>query len=280
MTDLLLTRLRNDRIWFAIPLVALVAVYGPALADLVSNWAEDSNYSHGFLVPLVAGWLAWQKRAELARLETAIDWRGLAVLVAALALFVVGNGASEFFTIRFSFVLAVVGLTWWLLGWAVIRTLWFAFAFLVFMIPIPYVIYYMISFPLQALATDITVTVLDIIGMTVVRQGNIIHISGHSLEVAEACSGIRSLVSLLALGALYAYLTQKTLWAQTTLFLITIPLAVIGNVIRVFLTTIAVSGGMTSILVEPWHSIMGMLVFVIAFVGLFISGLVLRQVTR
>jgi len=115
----------------------------------------------------------------------------------------------------------------------------------------------------------------------VVRQGNIIHLAGgYSLEVADACSGIRSLVALLALGALYAYWTQKRLPAQITLFLATIPIAVLANVIRVVITTILASVGLMGITEEPYHSLMGLSVFVIAFVFLFVLGAILRRIWR
>jgi exosortase len=149
------------------------------------------------------------------------------------------------------------------------------------MIPIPYVIYYAVAFPLQITATKITVVILNAVGMGVVRQGNIIHLAdGYSLEVAEACSGMRSLVALLAIGALWAYLFHKRLIARIVLFLSAIPLAVVANVIRVLITTVLVAAISLEVTAEPMHTIMGLSVFVIEFIGLFLVGSVLNKVFR
>jgi exosortase len=174
----------------------------------------------------------------------------------------------------------LVGLLLTLTGRQFVKAIWFELAFLLFMIPIPYVLYYTATFPMQLLASKVTVGILHLLGMGVVRQGNIIHISGYSLEVAEACSGMRSMMSLLALGALFAYMTQPRLAGKILLFLSTIPLAILANVVRVFATTVMASivGGLVT--EEPLHSIFGASVFVVAFVGLFLTGKILARVFR
>ena len=258
----------------------LLAVYLPALVDLVSDWATDSNYSHSFLVPIISAYLIWRKRKELAAIEISPSKAGLAIIIAGLILFILGNGASEYFTVRISLVVTIFGLALYFFGGPMIKRTWFELLFLVFMIPIPYVIYFSATFPMQLLASKVTVAVLNLIGMPVVRQGNIIHLPEHSLEVAEACSGMRSLVSLLALGAIYAYLTQKRFSAKAILFLSTIPIAVLGNVFRVFITALIVYTTELNITEEPIHSIMGATVFVIAFIFLLIFGAILRKVFK
>ncbi|RKX26317.1 MAG: exosortase [Candidatus Zixiibacteriota bacterium] len=263
-----------------IPFIGLVLVYLPALFDLVKDWWEDPNYSHGFLIPIVSIALIWKRKDTLGDIPQSTDRRGLVLLLFSIVLFVVANGSAEYFTLRFSFVLALFGLTLYLLGSKITRAVWFPLFFLLFMIPIPYVIYYAITFPMQTLATKITVVVLNTIGMNAVRQGNIIHITEHTLEVAEACSGIRSLVSLLALSAIYAYTSQKRFIAQAFLFLLTIPIAIAGNVFRVLVTAVVVAVISEQVTEEPFHSIMGLLVFVVAFILLFICGFILRKVFK
>ena len=263
-----------------LPFAVLLGVYLPTLYDLVLDWYQDSNYSHGFLVPLVSGYLLWQKREELGKVTKRVDNRGLIVVAIGLLLFILGNGAAEYFTVRFSFVLTLFGLVYYFMGPELIRKTWFELFFLLFMIPIPYVIYFSATFPMQLLASKITAGVLNFIGMGVVRQGNIIHIPGYSLEVAEACSGMRSLISLLALGALYAYLTQKRFLAKVILFLSTIPIAVVANVFRVFVTSLLAYTVTHEVTQEPLHTIMGLSVFVVAFVLLFIEGWFLRRVFK
>ncbi len=258
----------------------LVLAYLPALYDLVIDWSTDGNYSHGFLIPLISGYLIWRKRRELAQLDITSSTSGLAIVIIGVILFILGNAASEYFTIRFSLVVMIFGLILYLYGHSVIKRTWFEILFLIFMIPIPYVIYFSATFPMQLFASKVTVALLNLLGMSVVRQGNIIHLPTQSLEVAEACSGIRSLVSLLALGAIYAYLTQKRFSAKMILFLATIPIAVIGNVFRVFITALIVYTSDLNVTAEPIHSIMGASVFVVAFILLFIFGAILRRILK
>jgi exosortase len=263
-----------------LPIALLLVVYFPALSELVQDWWGDDNYSHGFLVPVVSGYLLWQKRELLAGLSRRTDFWGLAVIIAGLSLFVVANAAAEYFTLRVSFVMALFGIVWYFYGREIMKHTWFEFFFLLFMIPIPYVIYYGATFPMQTLATKITVWILEVLGTGAYRIGNVIRISGHSLEVAEACSGVRSLVSLMALGAFYAHTTQKQFLPKTILFLSTIPIAVAGNVFRVATTAILVHAVTPDVLVDPWHSLMGLLVFVVAFVSLFIESAILRRIFK
>ena len=264
----------------AVPFILLLIFYLPTLYELVKDWATDGNYSHGFLIPLVSLWLLWQKKKELAELSFTPDNRGLAVTALGLVLFIVGNAAAEYFTVRFSFIVTLFGLVHYLFGRELVKKSWFEFFFLIFMVPVPYVIYFAATFPMQLLASKITAVGLNLIGMNVVRQGNILHIADYSLEVAEACSGMRSLVSLMALGALFAYLTQKRFTPRILLFLATIPIAIIGNVFRVFVTSLLAYTVTQEVTAEPLHSLLGMSVFVVAFVLMFITGLILKQVFK
>ena len=263
-----------------IPFVLLLVVYLPALYDLVGDWYHDSNYSHGFLVPIVSAYLLWQKRRQLKHTRLEIDNRGLIVIIIGLVLFILGNGAAEYFTLRFSFIVTLFGLVWYLFGRALLRQTWFSLFFLVFMIPIPYVLYYAATVPMQLLASKITAVTLNAVGMDVVRQGNIIHIPNYSLEVADACSGIRSLVSLLALGALYAYMTQRRMLPRVLLFASTVPIAVAANVFRVLVTALLAYTVTTDVAQDPLHSTLGLSVFVVAFILLFITGAILRKLFR
>ena len=265
---------------FLLPFILLVVVYLPTLLDLVSDWWNDSNYSHGFLIPVVSGYLLWKKREELRQLSTSVNYRGLVVVILGMLMFVAANGGAEYFTLRVSMVVTLVGLVYFLFGSGILRKSWFELFFLLFMIPIPYVIYFATTFPMQLLASKITAGVLNLIGMGVVRQGNIIHIQGYSLEVAEACSGMRSLMSLLALGALYAYLTQKRFLAQSILFFSTIPIAVLANVFRVFVTSLLAYTVTDEVTKEPLHSLMGLSVFVVSFIMMFLTGQLLKRVFK
>lgn len=262
------------------PFVLLLVCYAPALYDLVIDWWQDPNYSHGFLVPMVSAYLLHCKRDDLFKVVRSNATAGLLLIICGMVLFVVANGAAEYFTIRFSFVLSLIGLIWYLFGRDMIRRAWFELSFLVFMIPIPYVIYYAVTFPMQLLASKITVVVLNLMGAGAVRQGNVIHLAGTVLEVAEACSGMRSLISLLALGALYAYLSNLKKTGKWILFISTIPIAILANVARVLVTSMLAYLGGIDVVSEPAHSILGMIVFIFAFVVLFVESAILRRLLR
>ena len=281
MENVSVTRTSSEKtkggLWWLPPAV-LLAVYLPALIDLVMDWYNDANYSHGFLIPIVSGYLLYRKRSKLADSVGSVDAVGLWLIAAGMVLFVLANGAAEYFTIRFSMIVTLFGLVYYLFGRRTVRCCWFELAFLVFMIPIPYVIYYAAAFPMQLMASKVTVGILNLLGAGAVRQGNIIHLGGLSLEVAEACSGIRSLVSLGALGAIYAYVSLRSGPARALLFLSTVPIAILANVVRVFVSSVAAYALAVDVTVEPLHSIMGLLVFVVAFVLMFLVSWLLRRV--
>jgi len=269
----------DRRLLFGIGGLVLL-IYVPVLGDLIERWWNDSNYSHGFLVPLISGFLIWRQRQELAACQQSSHWFGLAMILFGMLGVVVGNAGSEYFTVRVSLVITLFGLVLYLFGMEITRRVWFAIFMLLFMIPVPAVVYFSATFPMQLLASKVAVSAMDILGIPVARQGNIIHLPETSLEVAEACSGLRSLISLLAMGAIYAYLSQRRFWAQAVLFVGTIPMAVAGNISRVFVTALITYAWGTDTTTEPLHTIMGAMVFVVAFVLLLICGAILRRITR
>ena len=270
---------KNNR-YMAYSITTLILVYLPVIYELILTWYGDSNYSHGFLVPVVSGYLIWKKRQELSEIEKSTNSSGMILIAVGIIFFILGNAASEYFTVRFSLIVILFGLVYYYYGSGIIRRTWFEIIFLIFMIPIPYVIYFSATFPMQLLVSKVTVFLLDGLGMSVVRQGNIIHLANQSLEVAEACSGLRSLISILALGAIYSYLTQRRFTSKIVLFLSTIPIALVGNIFRVFLTSIIVYIFEADVTAEPIHSIMGASVFVVAFLLLLITGSILKKVLK
>ncbi len=202
------------------------------------------------------------------------------VLLAGLLLFVAANGAAEYFTLRLSLVITLIGLVYCLFGREIVKLARFELLFLIFMVPVPYLIYYAATVPMQLLASKITVWALNLIGAEAIRQGNIIYLGNVALEVAEACSGMRSLVSLLALGCLYAHLSQKRASAKLILFVSTVPIAVIGNAFRVFVTSLLAYTVTENVTGEPLHTILGLSVFGVAFVMLFALATILRRLYR
>ena len=250
-------------------IVVLIASYGTVLVELVHDWIRDPNYGHGFLIPFASAYFLWKRRAELRRPGDAPSMWGLAGLGVAMALLVLGTAGAEVFTQRVSLLLALASLVLFLNGWRHVRLVAFPIALLFLAIPLPYVIYYGLTAPMQAFAAKVAVWGLQAVGVPSVVQGNVIHLPQGSLEVAEACSGIRSLYAFLAVGALVAQSMSIPFWGRLLVFSLTIPLSVAGNSFRVF------SSGIGAWVVGPQvtkgtvHQLFGVLVFGVSL-GIFI----------
>ena len=256
--------------------VALAAVYGGVINEWVRDWIRDSNYNHGFLIPPIVAYLIWTKRKALAEAKRSPSILGLIGMLGSAALLVLGTAGAEVFTQRVSFSLFLPSAILFLFGWRHFRLTLFPFSLLLLAIPLPYVIYYGLTAPMQAFAAKCAIFGLHLVGVPVAAEGNIIHLSNTSLEVAEACSGIRSLYAFLTLGALVAYSTPAPGWARALIFLFTIPLSVAGNAVRVFGTGIAVHLFGPSMAEGTVHEMFGMIV--IAFsLGVF---LIIKSIAR
>ncbi len=255
----------------------IVLMYLPILIGLVEDWYIDDNYSHGFLIIPISAWIIWRKREDLRKIPIVTCKWGIPVIIGSLILFVVGTAGAEFFTTRVSMLGLLVGITLFLAGYRFVREIWFAFFFLIFMIPVPYIIYYTATFPLQLLGSKVAAGVLSVIGIPYFRQGNIIHLpDNYSLEVAEACSGLRSLVTLIALGALLAYLTQNVKWKALLLFVAAVPIAIAANIFRICVTAVGAYGISREIAEDFIHELSGTIVFLFSLVCLLILSSLLK----
>lgn len=268
--------LRNNRlqIWLLVPL--LIAAYATVVPDLVGQWSDDPNYSHGFLVPLISIWFAWQRRDELRTAVVRPSTWGLVVILAALALLVVGIAGTEYFTQRFSLVLLLAGIVLFWFGREVFKILALPIVFLVFMVPLPYIVYDAIAFPLKLFVAKFSVLSLKALGVIVLREGNIIMFPNTVLEVADACSGLRSLVSLAALAVALAFVTQKTAGKRTLLILMALPIALFTNMLRVIVTGFLAQYYGAAAAEGFFHEFAGLAVFALAMVLLVLTGVFLR----
>jgi exosortase len=232
----------NDASWrkvaLAAPILAsiLAALYWPILAGLVTQWWDDANYTHGFLVPVFSGFLVWRERTRLAAVAPRGNLPGLAVLIGGLEILVLGNIGAENFLMRGSLIIVLSGLVLFHLGRRVLRILFFPLAFLFFMVPLPGVVFYAVTFPLQRFAAEHAAWTLDLLGVPVLLDGNVIHLSQISLGVTEACSGIRSLISLLASSVAWAYLMLPLGLIAVAFVLSAIPITIFANAARVVAT--------------------------------------------
>ena len=213
--------------------VFMAILYSGVLAKLVGDWWNDPNYSHGFLIPFISAYLIWERREFLRSTHAAPSVWGLPVLFASGILYIVGHITGELFTQRLSFVTMLAGLALTWRGKAQWRVLWVPVLYLVFMIPLPYIVYDSIAFPLKLLATKVSITTLQYLGQSIYSEGNLIFLPDTTLEVADACSGIRSLISVLALSIIIAKYTQHDWPGRFLLVALSIPVVIFMNILRI-----------------------------------------------
>ena len=267
------------RWWQAIVLLVLVGwLYFSILGRLAQQWTHDPNFSHGFFVPAFSLFVLWQERGRLSALPVKPSWTGLPIVLLALCVLVLGNLGAELFLSRTSLLVLIAGLVIFFLGWQYFRAVLFPWAFLLLMIPIPSILFNQITFPLQLLASKVASDVLPLAGVPVLREGNVIGLPLMQLEVAEACSGIRSLLSLATLTIIYGYLMESRIWIRVLLAIASVPIAVAANSFRIV---------GTGLLVQYWdpekaegffHLFSGWLIFVMSLAMLFALHKLLRTI--
>ena len=255
--------------------VVSVSLYWHTLLHLVAQWWTDPNFSHGFFVPLFSAFVIWQERDRLTRITLQPSWAGLIVLVAGLGELIIGRLGAELFLDRSSLLLVVAGVVILFLGWNLFRAVLFPWAFLLLMIPIPTIVFNQITFPLQLLASQVAATVLPVLGVPILREGNVINLPSMALEVAEACSGIRSLMSLVTLAIIYGYLMEKRLWVRWLLAIASVPIAVAANSIRIIGTGLLVQYWDADKAQGYFHASWGWIIFVLSLIMLYaLHGLI------
>ena len=264
--------------WPTALLVVLISlVYWSVLGRLAAQWWQDPNFSHGFFVPAFALFLVWEQRKRLAALPSRPSWTGLFVMAGSLTMLVVGVLGAELFLSRSSLVFLTGGVILLFHGWPRFRALLFPWTVLFFMIPIPTIVFSQVTFPLQLVASELASSVLAAVGVPVLREGNVIKIPAMSLEIAQACSGIRSLLSLGTLAVIYGYFAEKSSVARGLIALSALPIAVLANALRIV---------GTGLLVQYWdpdkgegffHTFSGWIIFVFALMMLYVLHKMVRR---
>ncbi len=247
-------------------LAAIVAVlYGPVVQRMADVWLNNEDMGHGFFVPAVSLYIAWQKKDEILAQPLKTNWLGLLVVAWGGFQLLLGQLGAELFLQRSALVFTVIGLVWFLCGTRMLKVLALPLFLLFFMVPLPAVVYGQITFPLQLLASSVAEHALTLIGIPVLREGNILELPSKRLSVVEACSGIRSLLSLTFLSLVYGFFFEKKGWVRALLFFATIPIAIVANSSRVTLT-----GIITEFKPEYaegfFHSLEGWVIFMVALV--------------
>lgn len=267
--------------WQALVLVLLAAwLYYSILFRLIVQWYQDPNFSHGFFVPAFSFFVLWRERSRRRNLVQKSSTWGLLIIAFSLCVLVVGVLGAELFLSRVSLLLLIAGLVIFFLGWNYFRAVLFAWSVLFLMIPVPAIIFNQVTFPLQILASKVAANVLPLLGVPVLREGNIIHLAAMPLEVAEACSGIRSLLSLITLAIIYGYMIKGRPWTRFVLALAAVPIAITANGLRIIGTGLLVQY-LDPIKAEGFfHVFSGRLMFLVSIGILFLLHQILVRVER
>ncbi len=262
--------------WFG---ALLIVAYFPILKHLVEQWYNDPDVGHGFFVPVVFAYIVWGRRERLMAMHWKPEWWGLALMAWGFLQAYIGMLGAELFLQRTAFLISLVGLLLVLGGRALVKELAFPLLLLPFMIPIPTVIYNSITFPLQLFASRVAEILLGAINIPVLREGNVLVLASQTLSVAEACSGIRSLLSLTFLALVYAYFFDNKPWMRWALFIGVVPIAILANAGRVTITGI-LSEHNTELAQGVFHEMEGFVIFAIAFAMIFVLHQVINWVYR
>jgi exosortase len=271
--------LRAKWLPFAIIAALLCVLYYRVAVKLVYDWYTIPDYSHGFLVPFFAAFLIWDKRKILSATPIRQTWSGLVLVVFSIAVLILGVYGVELFTARMSFVMLLAGLILTFFGWAMLRALQFPLLVLILAIPFPAIVFNQITFPLQLFASRVASEILPLLGVPVLLDGNIIELPVMKLEVAEACSGIRSLMSLFTLAVFYGYFLERSTARRVILALASIPIAVTANVFRIVGTGLCVQYWDPDKALGFFHEFSGWVMFVISLGCLYLVHRIMQLIS-
>lgn len=235
-SEIIVSRPAYDRLallQYGLLALCIVGLYFRILVQLVESWIQNPNYSHGFFVPIFAAWAVWKERRRFAETPLQPSNSGLLVILGALSILILGVFGAELFLSRTSLLFLIAGVLIYFRGWKFFRATLFPWAILFLMIPLPAIIFNQIALPLQFEASKLATGLLGMLGVPVLREGNIIQLPALNLDVVEACSGIRSLVSLITLAAFYGYLCEPRVWRRVLLVIAAVPIAVFANGVRI-----------------------------------------------
>ncbi|OKY75784.1 MAG: exosortase [Desulfobulbaceae bacterium DB1] len=211
---------------------AFAFLYYPFILTMIADWEVNDNYSHGYFIPFISAYLIYEMRDELKKGRILPTNWGFVLIIIGLMQLVVAKIGSEYFLQRTSMIVVLFGAALFLAGKEFAKKIWFPLVYLFFMIPVPAIIWNKFAFPMQLFASAITEKVILALGIPIFREGNVLHLAQTTLEVVDACSGLRSLVTMFALSAVLAYMAKGTVIKKWLLFLAAAPIAVLANIIR------------------------------------------------
>lgn len=249
--------------------ILLSLIFWDAIHEMVYNYnKKDSYYSHGYIVPFISLYFVWKQRAELQRAARKPAALGLWIIALSCLIVVLGDFLEFLVIQQFALVFAITGIVLAIWGKEHARILWFPLAFLLFMIPMPGSITHALVLHVKILAIDCTVWVARLFSLPMLRDGSYIAFGNDRLLVGEVCGGLRSLIALLALGAVIGYMSKASNWARITLFLVSAPVAIFANVARIFFLCIVGYIWGSSAATGKVHDISGIAIYAIAAIAL------------
>jgi exosortase len=269
--------LRGTRGYLLVFGLLMAVIYHQIAVEMVMNWEHDPNYSHGFLVPFIASYLLWLRRDAVRQVPVKPAAGGMVILAGGLVTLLLGVSSVEFMTMRSSMIIVTAGMIAFVYGYPLLRVLLVPLGYLFFMIPIPYILYDEVAFPLKLFVAKVAVAGLKLFSLPVLREGNVIIFPNITLEVVDACSGMRSLMSLLALSTAYGFMFLRRPWQRVVLVLAAVPVAVATNVFRVFVTGFLARHVGKGAAEGFFHDFAGLAVFATAMVLIAVIGWLLSM---
>jgi len=245
---------------------SFMLAYLPVWRELLSAWSSSDDYSHGFFIVPIIGYILWRNKAELANVPRRTSRVGFVLFLGSLLVYIFAYYGEIRTLASFSLVTTLAGCVLFLYGPAMLKKLSFPLFFLLFMIPVPTQVYSSMTIPLQLIVSKASVWLVSIMGIPVLRDGNVIHLPGHTFEVVRACSGLRSLITLLTLSTVVAYFTLNSNFLRVLLAVFALPAAIAVNMIRVTLMIITYYFWNYDLTEGPTHSAFGLVVFILAIV--------------
>lgn len=269
---------RNTLILLTITVIILMLIlYLPVLTGLVNQWLNDPNYRHGLIIPPVSAILLWRR---IDQLKTARPGGGklpgLALIAIAMALLIGGTAASELFTTRLSIPILLLGTAFFIFGKELAYRAAAPLSLLFLMIPLPYIIYYKVTFPFQLFSARMSAGLLHTLSISVIRKGNILHLPNYSLEVVTACSGLRSLITMIVLALIMVMISDISRIRKLALVVLSVPIAVAANTFRLTATAVGAYAVSPAFADGVLHQISGLMVFITGFVMLLIAWGILK----
>ncbi len=261
-----ITNSQNTILKLSTLLILWVVAFYPIYPELFETWLNHSNNSHGLLVPLISIYFIWQQREKLNSIQISSSQIGMVILVISMLFYLISYAGGIAFVSRAMIVFSIIGIVLFTLGWKLFKIVAFPLLFLLFMVPVPTSVIGLVAFPLQLFATNIAAFIIKIVSIPVYQEGNMLYFAQTQLEVAEACSGIRSIMALMMLSVIFVYLTGKGLWRKIIILASAIPIALLANIIRVSGTGILAHFYGDKVARGFLHEFSGMVVFAFGFI--------------